>query len=70
MSKTEKTTTFMRARYALPLLALVLMTTLAACGKNGEPVLPTNTTGKPSDDTDNYKRQYPTSTAPQKGVFN
>jgi len=70
MSKTEKTMTFGRARYALPLLALVLMTTLAGCGKNGDPVLPNNTTGKPSDDNDNYNRQYPTSTAPQKGVFN
>ncbi|HEX9448308.1 MAG TPA: hypothetical protein VF920_10010 [Dongiaceae bacterium] len=70
MSLTTKTLRTKQARYALPMLALVLLTTLAACGKNGEPVLPTNTTGKPSDDVDNYKRQYPTSTDPQKGVFN
>jgi predicted small lipoprotein YifL len=52
------------------MLALVLLTTLAACGKNGEPVLPGNTTGRPDQDTDNFKRHYPTSTDPQKGVFN
>jgi hypothetical protein len=59
-----------RFRRALPMLALALLTSLAACGKNGVPVLPGNTSGKPSDDNDNYNQQYPTSTAPQKGVFN
>ena len=58
------------AKRALPILALVLLTSLAACGRNGDPVLPDNTSGKPSDDNDNYKQQYPTSTAPQQGVFN
>jgi len=54
----------------LPLLALVLLTSLAACGKNGAPLRPDNTTGKIEDDKDNYGRQYPTSTNPQSGVFN
>jgi predicted small lipoprotein YifL len=67
---TDKIARSSRAKRALPILALVLLTTLAACGKNGVPVLPNNTTGKPSDDNDNYNRQYPTSTAPQQGVFN
>lgn len=55
-------------RRALPVLAL--LTSLAACGKNGVPVLPDNTSGDPQKDTDNYNRQYPTSTKPQTGVFN
>jgi predicted small lipoprotein YifL len=54
----------------LPVLALALLTCLAACGKNGVPVLPDNTSGDPKKDTDNYNRQYPTSTKPQTGVFN
>jgi predicted small lipoprotein YifL len=70
MSESTKTTWTKQARRAVPMLALVLLTSLAACGKNGPPVLPGNTTGRPSDDVDNYKRQYPTSTDPQKGVFN
>lgn len=57
-------------RRALPMLALALLTTLAACGKNGAPLLPSNTTGKAQNDKDNYGRQYPTSTDPQQGVFN
>jgi predicted small lipoprotein YifL len=59
-----------QSRRLLPVLALVLLTTLAACGKNGEPVLPDNTSGDPKKNTDNYPRQYPTSTKPQTGVFN
>jgi predicted small lipoprotein YifL len=50
-------------RFALPVLALMALTTLAACGKNGEPILPD---GK----TDNFPRQYPNNTNPQSGVFN
>ncbi|HVJ41449.1 MAG TPA: hypothetical protein VM639_08125 [Dongiaceae bacterium] len=57
-------------RRALPVLALVLMTGLAACGKNGVPVLPDNTSGDPAKNNDNYNRQYPTSAKPQTGVFN
>ncbi|HVI87881.1 MAG TPA: hypothetical protein VM659_06235 [Dongiaceae bacterium] len=59
-----------KPRRLLPVLALVLLTSLAACGKNGVPVLPDNTSGDPKKDTDNYPRQYPTSTKPQTGVFN
>lgn len=70
MSTTVKSSRPKLVRRALPMLALVLLTTLAACGKNGEPVLPGNTTGRPDQDTDNFKRHYPTSTDPQKGVFN
>lgn len=57
-------------RRLLPVLALALLTTLAACGKNGVPVLPDNTSGDPKKDDDNYNRQYPVSTKPQSGVFN
>lgn len=58
------------ARRILPLLALMLLTSLAACGKNGAPLRPDNTTGKIEDDHDNYQRQYPTNTDAQTGVFN
>jgi predicted small lipoprotein YifL len=66
----QTVTSSRRFRLALPMLAIVLLTTLAACGKNGEPVLPGNTSGNPADDHDNYKQHYPTSTTPQQGVFN
>jgi|GEM_PF-6442403 predicted small lipoprotein YifL len=59
-----------QSRRLLPVLALVLLTTLAACGKNGEPVLPDNTSGDPKKNTDNFPHQYPTSAKPQTGVFN
>lgn len=64
MSRRNKSSRF------LPVLALALLTSLAACGKNGVPVLPDNTSGDPKKDQDNYNRQYPTSTKPQTGVFN
>jgi predicted small lipoprotein YifL len=44
------------------LLALAVATTLVACGKKGDPILP-------KGQTDDYPRSYPASTAPQTGVF-
>ena len=44
------------------LLAAMLGTALASCGKKGDPVLP-------NGQTDNYPADYPQSTAPQTGVF-
>ena len=44
------------------LLAAVVATTLAACGKKGDPVLP-------NGQKDNYPASYPQSSAPQTGVF-
>ena len=44
------------------LLALAVATSLVACGKKGDPVLPE---GKKDD----YPRTYPTSSDPQTGVF-
>lgn len=67
MSKLFRSSLF--ARGILPVLALALLTSLAACGKNGDPLRPDNTTGKAADDHDNYQRQYPTSADPQQGVF-
>ena len=43
-------------------LALAVATTLVACGKKGDPVLPD---GK----KDSYPHSYPQSTEPQTGVF-
>lgn len=50
-------------RFSLPVLALMALTSLAACGKNGEPILPN---GKQDD----FPKQYPSRTDPQSGVFN
>ena len=43
-------------------LALAVATSLVACGKKGDPVLPD---GK----KDNYPASYPQSSEPQTGVF-
>jgi predicted small lipoprotein YifL len=44
------------------LLALGIATTLVACGKKGDPVLP-------NGQKDNYPASYPQSSDPQTGVF-
>ncbi|HVO03909.1 MAG TPA: lipoprotein [Candidatus Cybelea sp.] len=49
--------------FLLALLAVIALATLvAACGKKGDPVLP-------SGEKDKYPQEYPQSTAPQTGVF-
>ena len=44
-------------------IGLALFLALAACGRKNPPVLP-------EGQTDQFPRQYPTSTEPQQGVFN
>ena len=44
-------------------IGLALFLALAACGRKNQPVLP-------EGQTDQFPRQYPTSTEPQQGVFN
>ena len=56
---------FSRKGRRVALLALLgaLALAPAACGKKGPPVLP-------PPQTDQFPKQYPTSTDPQQGVFN
>jgi predicted small lipoprotein YifL len=53
-----------RALHSFFALALMLAvaTSLAACGKKGDPILP-------KGQKDDYPRSYPTNTDPQSGVF-
>jgi len=44
-------------------IGLALILALTACGRKNQPVLP-------EGQTDQFPRQYPTSTEPQQGVFN
>jgi predicted small lipoprotein YifL len=43
-------------------IVLVLFAALPACGRKNPPVLP-------DGQTDEFERQYPTSTEPQQGIF-
>jgi len=53
----------MRRQAALSLIAaLLLCTTVVACGKKGDPTLP-------NGQKDSYPATYPQSTDPQTGVF-
>jgi predicted small lipoprotein YifL len=51
----------LHACFAL-LLALIVATTLVACGKKGDPTLP-------NGQKDNFPATYPRSSDPQTGVF-
>lgn len=50
------------ARWIALAVALALLGALPACGRKNSPVLP-------DGQTDEFERQYPTSTNPQQGVF-
>jgi predicted small lipoprotein YifL len=53
----------LRPGAAFILVAAVILGSLGGCGRKNPPTLPPG-------QTDEFQRQYPTSTEPQQGVFN